>query len=344
MLSQLALLPLLILANAFFVAAEYAVIAVRKSQISSLTRRGSRSAVWLTRLRENLAATLGGIQICITMTNLLLGWIGEPAVTRLLMDLFSIFGTALPELQTRGISTAIAFVIVTLTTVILSELLPKALTLQHTLLIARYISGPLLLVLIAIRPLVWLMDRSANLLSRTLGLGEVRIEELPASIEELKAIARDAGERGSLGPQEQALILNTLGLSDLRGEDVMVPRVKVAYLDLRRSMEQNREVMEQYLYSRLPLCNGSMDTVVGIVYTKEVLAACPEGSDSPVLQLLCRPAIFAPSNVSLDRLLALFLEKNSRMIILVDEYGGVDGLVTLTDVMNQLLKGESHEL
>ena len=344
MLLQLALLPLLILANAFFVAAEYAVIAVRRGQIAALKRSGSRSAGFLVRLRENLAATLGGIQICITMANLLLGWIGEPAVTQVLMKLLSPLGMALPELYARGISTAVAFVIVTLATVILSELLPKALTLQHTLLIARYIAGPLLLILMVIRPLVWVMDRSANLLSRSLGLGEVRIEELPASIEELKAIARDAGERGSLRPQEQALILNTLGLSELSGEDVMVPRVKVAYLDLQRSMEQNREVMEQYLYSRLPLCNGSMDSVVGVVYTKEFLAAYPEGSDSPVLQLICRPAIFAPSNVTLDRLLALFLEKNSRMIILVDEYGGVDGLVTLTDVMNQLLKGESHEL
>src|SRR5690606_33343540 len=99
----------------------------------------------------------------------------------------------------------------------------------------------------------------------------------------------------------------------------------------------------QYLYSRLPLCNGSVDRVVGLVYTKEFLAAYAEAADTSVLQLIARPAVFAPSTVSLDRLLDLFLEKDSRMIILVDEYGGVDGLVTLADVMRQLLQGECDE-
>lgn len=340
---QLLLLPLLILANAFFVAGEYVVITMRRPQIAALERKGRRSAAYLNRLHADMAATLGGIQVCITMTNLLLGWLGEPAMARVLTVLLSPVARLIPETAARSISTAVSFIVVTLATVILSELLPKALTLQHTFLVARVVSGPLLLILRLIRPLVWIMDHSANLLSRSLGLGEVKIQDLPASIEELKAIARDAGERGSLGRQEQALILNTLGLSQLHAEDVMVPRVKVAYLDLERTMEQNREVMEKYLYSRLPLCNGSMDRVVGLIYTKEFLAAYPEAADSSVLQLIARPAIFAPSTVELDRLLELFMKQNSRMIVLVDEYGGVDGVVTLSDVMHQLLKGERND-
>ncbi len=342
-MGSLFLLPLLILANAFFVSGEYIVIAIRRPQIAEMERRKWRSASYMAKLRADLAATLGGIQVCITMTNLLLGWVGEPAMTRILLKVLSPLEMVIPEMVARGFSTICAFVIVTLLTVILSELLPKAMTLQHTMLIARVVSGPLVLVLHFIRPLVWVMDHSANLLSRMMGLGEVKIEDLPASIDELKAIARDAGERGTLGAKEQTLIINTLGLSKIRAEDVMIPRVKIAYLDLQRSMEQNREVMEQYLYSRLPLCNGSVDRVVGLVYTKEFLAAYAEAADTSVLQLIARPAVFAPSTVSLDRLLDLFLEKDSRMIILVDEYGGVDGLVTLADVMRQLLQGECDE-
>lgn len=337
--TALLLLPILILLNAFFVAAEYAVVAIRRPQIATLESRGARrTARWLTRLRQRMSATLGGIQVCITMTNLLLGWIGEPAMTRVLMILLSPLGIVLSPAVAVAVSTAIGFIIVTLITVVVSELLPKALTLQHTLLVARIVSGPLVLILTAIRPLVVLMDVLANLLSRALGLGPVQIEDAPVGVDELKAIAREAGDRGTLDRQAQDLILNTLGLRQLRADDVMVPRPQVAYLDLTRTMEQNREVMEEHLYSRLPLCNGGMDHVVGIVYTKEFLAAYPEAADSSMLQLLVRPAVFAPSTVSVDRLLALFLEKRVRMIILVDEYGGVDGIATLTDIMDELLK------
>jgi magnesium and cobalt exporter, CNNM family len=339
--TQLLLLPVLIAANAFFVAAEYAVVSVRRPQIHVLESRGyTRSAGWLARLRGRMSSTLGGIQVCITMTNLLLGWLGEPAMTRIIHVLLSPLGYALPAAWEAGISVAIAFICVTLATVILSELLPKALTLQHTLFVGRMVALPLLTILWCIYPLVWLMDRLAHLTSRALGLGPVRIEDPPMGVEELKAVAQEAGDHGSLGLQEQKLILNTLGLAGMRADDVMVPRVHVSSLDLRRTMAQNREVMEEHLYSRLPLCNGGMDHIIGIVYTKEFLAAYPEASDSSILQLICRPAVFAPTTLSLDRLLALFLEKHSRMIVLVDEYGGVDGIVTLTDVMDQLLKGE----
>lgn len=338
--TQLLLLPILIAANAFFVSGEYVTVAIRRPQISAMYDSGwRRTAGYLQRLRANIASTIGGIQVCITMTNLVLGWLGEPAMTAVIYRALTPMGWVLSPATTTAISIVLAFTLVTVATVILSELLPKALTLQHLFLVAKLVAGPLLLILIVIRPLVWLMDRTANLLSRLLGLGPIRIEETPPGIEELKAITQDA----ELGHQERALILNTLGLSDLRADDVMVPRVKVASLDLQRTMEANREVMEERLFSRLPLCNGGMDHIVGIIYTKEFLAAYPETNDSSVLQLLARPAIFAPATISVDRLLSLFMEKHSRMIILVDEYGGVDGIATLTDVMDRLLKGERDD-
>lgn len=334
--TQLLLLPLLIAANAFFVSGEYVTVAIRRPQIAAMRESGwRRTAGYLEHLRSNIASTIGGIQVCITMTNLILGWVGEPAMAAVLSRVLAPIGWILSPTTSTAVSIALAFTVVTVATVILSELLPKALTLQYLPLVAKVVAGPLLLVLIIIRPLVWLMDRMANLLSRALGLGPIRIEEAPAGIEELKAITQEA----ELGRQERALILNTLGLAELRADDVMVPRVKVASLDLQRTMQANRDVMEEHLYSRLPLCNGGMDHIVGIIYTKEFLAAYPETDDSAVLQLLARPAVFAPATVSVDRLLALFMEKRARMIILVDEYGGVDGIATLTDVMDRLLKG-----
>ena len=184
--ASLALVPLLIALNAFFVAAEYALVAIRSPQIEAMRRRGRRRAARaMTRLKADPASAIGAIQVCITMTNLMLGWIGEPAMGYVLRGLFRPAMKFMPQTVFDVGSLTLSFVVVTLLTVVFSELLPKALTLQHTLLVARLVAGPLILVLTVIRPLVLLMDLLANLLSRGLGLGVVQIEDAPIGVEEL---------------------------------------------------------------------------------------------------------------------------------------------------------------
>jgi len=185
-------------------------------------------------------------------------------------------------------------------------------------------------------PMVWLMNVLAAGLSRVLGL-RLHIEEAPIGREEIVHIATEAGSRGMLSERERAVIVNTLNLGGAKAKDILIPRIRVAYLDLRRSMADNRAVMDEHLYSRLPLCNDGLDHVVGIVHTKEFLTAYAEAGDSSVLQLLAQPAVFVPETVTLDRLLALLLEKRARMMVVVDERGGMEGLVTLADLMQRLV-------
>ena len=341
--------PVLIALNAFFVAAEYAVVAVRPGQIESLRRRGKRAAAAaIGRLKANPASAIGTIQVCITMTNLMLGWIGEPAVSALLHNLFGPAIRLAPAVMT-GVSTALSFLVVTLLTVVLSELLPKALTLRYAEPVASLTAVPVLAIQQVARPLVWLMNAIANAVTRPLGLGSVEdMEGQRVTAEELKLMATQAADDGVLTPRERALVLNSLALGRRKARHVMVPRLKVVYLDLRRSMEENRRVMDEFLYTRLPLCDGGLDHVLGIVHTKEFLSAYGADThrnegDSKVLSLLSRPPVFALESTPLDRLLVTFRERKSEMVFLVDEFGGVEGIVTQQDVVDELVGGVGEE-
>ncbi len=337
---QLLAVPFLIAVNAFFVVAEYALVSVRAGQIEELRKKRPRAATALRALKDRMASAIGTIQICITMTNLMLGSIGEPAMTQVLQMVFS----GLPDgPATQAVSITLSFIIVTLLTVVLSELVPKAVTLQYTVPLAVLTARPILLIQAILKPLVWVMDTSANLTTRLMGLGNVNIEDAAVTAEELRHITADAAESGNLTLRERTLILNSLTLGRRTAAEIMIPRVRVNYLDLQRSMRENLDAISSYLFSRMPLCDGGMDNVVGVVYTKEFLTAVEETEgDSSVLLLIARMPVFAPVTIALDRLLTRFHDDKTHLMFLVDEHGGVQGIVTLTDVVNELV-GPMHE-
>lgn len=335
---QLVSVPILIGMNAFFVAAEYAVVSSRSMQLAALRKlRRTRSANAMERLRSDLPSAIGAIQVCITMTNLMLGWLGEPAMSRLLHLALDPLGMILPRAVSVAIATGVSFLIVTLLTVVLSELLPKALTLQHTLTVATLTAVPMLWILRAIRPLVIFMNVFASGVTRMLGLGPVKIEgEIPTA-DEIMLMASESEEGGELTARERALILNSLSLGRKAAKQIMVPRIRVEHLDIRKSMDENAAIVARSLYSRLPLTDGGMDHVIGVIHTKEFLVACQADADASMLPLIARKPVFVPGNLTLDRLLANFHDGKTQALFLVDEYGGVDGIVTLRDVIDELL-------
>lgn len=333
--------PVLIALNAFFVVSEYAVVAARPGQVESLAaKRRKRSARALAALQSDPTSAIGAIQVCITMTNLLLGWIGEPAMSEALQLLFA----PLKELWPRVfgvLSLALSFILVTFLTVVFSELLPKAMTLQFVELAATLTAVPMLAIRRAIFPLVWLMNATANLVTRPLGLGRVEeLEQQAVSADELRVMAIRAADDGVVTTRERSLVLNALTIGRKHAKDIMIPRVRVAYLDLQRSMQENMEVVEQHLFSRMPLCDGGLDKLVGVVQTREFLTAYHAGGDSTVLSLLATPAVFMPEFLSLDKLIETFQKEHTQMVFLVDEYGGVEGIVTLRDVIDELFHEE----
>ena len=335
---SIAAVPLLIALNAFFVVSEYAVVAIRPTQIQAMRAKGrARAAGAMERLTAEPASAIGAIQVCITMSCLLLGWIGEPAMSALIHKPFGPLIRLYPVLF-DSVATVLSFILVTLLTVVFSELLPKAMTLRYVELAAALTAVPVLAVQTAVRPLVWVMNKTANALTVPLGFGRVEeFESQRVTLDELKLLAMQAAADGVVTPRERSIILNSLTLGRRTAGEIMVPRMRVVYVDLKRSMEENRAIMGEHLHTRLPLCDGGLDRTIGIIHTKEFLVAYQEQGDATVLHLIARPAVYAPESVPLDRLLTTFREGGSEMILLVDEYGGVEGIVTLQDVVDELL-------
>jgi CBS domain containing-hemolysin-like protein len=330
--------PLLIAMNAFFVAAEYAVVALRPAQVETMRAAGhGRTAAAIESLKAHPAEAIGTIQVCITMTNLLLGWVGEPAVSALLVAGFAPLAHLSPAVV-QAVSLVVSFVLVTLLTVVFSELLPKALTLKYATVAARLTAVPVAGLRWGLRPLVWVMNRTADLVTRPLGLGSVEdLEETRVTADEVRHMASQAATEGALTPTEGAIVQAALLMGRRRAKEVVVPRKAVAYLDLHWDMDRNRAVMNEHLYSRLPLCDGSLDHVVGVVHTKEFLSAYNAEGDVSVLRLIARLPTFAPELATLDNLLSTFHEAKTQMVFLVDEHGGVEGIVTLKDVVDELV-------
>jgi putative hemolysin len=240
-----------------------------------------------------------------------------------------------PEAVFRTGAFVLSFVIVTLLTVVFSELLPKALTLRYVTVAAAMTAVPVLFVGRATRPLVWLMNAMANAVTRPLGLGSVdEIEKENVTVGELRMMATQAG---GLTEGTRSIVLNSIAIGERRAREIMVPRIKVAFLDLQRSMEANRRVMNDYLYTRMPLCDGGMDRVIGVVPTKEFLAAYHAEGDVKVLSLIAHPPVYVPETVRIDRLLGAMHENRTQIVFLVDEFGGVEGIVTLQDVVDELV-------
>jgi CBS domain containing-hemolysin-like protein len=336
---SLALVPFLIALNAFFVAAEYAVVAIKQHQIEQMRQRGRRrAAAAMSFLKTDPASAIGAIQVCITLTNLLLGGLGEPPMTDLLKRLLGpLAGFISPEIFVIA-STAIAFTVVTFLTVVFSELLPKALTLRYVSPIAVITAPVVVVIQTSLKPIVWLMNFSANLVTRPLGLGRVDEAERDwHTADEIRLIATQAADAGALSARERSLILNTLTLGRRTARQIMVPRSRIAYLDLTHSLEENQRLLNEHLYSRMPLCNGGIDNVIGIVRVREALTAFYADGDVSTLQLIAQPAVFAPDTIPVDKLLILIDEKQTQVILLVDEHGGIEGLVTLRDVVDELV-------
>jgi CBS domain containing-hemolysin-like protein len=302
MLWQLLVVPLLIALNAFFVSAEYAIVGSRAMHVDELRKRGRRRAAdAVVALKANPAATIGAVQVCITMTNLLLGWLGEPAMGELLERLLGPMVRLYPRVF-HFVSLAVSFLVVTLLTVVFSELLPKALTLRYVVTAAAITTVPVLAIRSAVSPLVAVMNGLANLITRPLGLGRVQdFEDARITPDEIRSLATQAAEDGTVTPQERAMILNALSIG------------------------------------HLPLCDGGLDHVVGVIETKEFLSAYNASGDVSVLSLIAQPPVFVPETVGVDRLLTMFRESGSPLLFAVDEYGGVEGIVTLRDVLEELV-------
>ena len=335
LIGKIAAIAALVGLNGFFVACEFAVVKVRGSQLDALIDEGNPRANFVKHVRSHLDAYLSATQLGITLASLALGWVGEQFLVQILEPFF-----ALVNIHSHGVvtsvSVALAFVGITFLHIVFGELGPKYTAIANPLSVALRIVRPLGAFYFLFRPAIWLLHKSSNLLLQ--GLLRMRPAsgaELAHSEEELRLILEQSEKSREVSTLGRDLLINALDLRDRVVRDIMTPRGEVVYLDLEDSFETNVKKAIESRHTRFPLCRENLDNTIGLIHIKELVPMMRD--PHPDLMRIKRELIPVPEMMSLEKLLNLFLGKHAHVAVVVDEFGGTVGMVTLENVLEELV-------
>jgi CBS domain containing-hemolysin-like protein len=331
--SDCVIVALFILFNAFFVMAEFSIVKVRQTQIEPLAQKGNRRAKLAQAILENTNAYLSAAQLGVTMTSLALGWIGEPLVANNFRPFFMWIGIHSPELI-HGISLAVAFSVITAVEIVVGEQAPKVLAIHRAVPMLLAIAYPLHGFYIVFRPLVTLLNSASNGLLRVFGFDSAIHQSAGLSEEELRMILAHEHE---VSVSTRNIALNAIDFHQKQARHAMTPRKEIIALSLNTPVQKNIDIMRVQKYSRYPVFSETIDNVVGVVHTKDIFKTERQLQKGFMLQSVMRDVLFLPETATLEKVLETILQKRTHMILLADEYGGTAGLITLENVLEELV-------
>ncbi len=340
-LIEIALIFVIIAWNAFFVSAEYAFVAVRRTRIDELVEEGSKSAKRVRRLLDDPARFISAFQVAITLSSLALGAVGEPAVSRVFEELFGNIGM-LGDGAVAVISVILAFAIISALHVVLGEIVPKTLTLSRAESVALTVVLPVTVFMWLFWPFIWVLRGLSEALIRLMGLESPSEMRLVHSEEELKLLISASHEEGVLEAEERQLLYKVFDFAETEARQVMVPRPDVVALQVDLTPDEAIEQTLNAPYTRYPVYRETLDDLVGVVHIRHLFGARLQQSDATTLEAFVRPVPIVPETKKLDELLAEFRRTNTHMAIVVDEYGSTVGIATLEDVLEEIV-GEIND-
>ena len=326
---------LLVFGNAFFVAAEFSIVKMRSSRLDVLIAAGNRRASYAKKLSDRLDVALSVTQLGITIVSLGLGWLGEPVVASLLHPAFSWFGV--PESAVETVSFAIAFFLITSLHIVGGELIPKNVAIRKVEGVALTVALPLLVFQRIMYPFVWLLNHVANWTEMHLGLGVVtKQEDVAHTEEEIRVLMEESHRQGLIDKTELEFVDNVFDFADLSVREIMIPRTDMVCLDLEDSLEESIEMAMEERLTRYPICDGGKDNIIGFLHIKDFLQTLYK-KEEPDLRKLARHALVVPEAMAVSRLLQTMQQERSQLAIVVDEYGGTAGMVTIEDVIEEIV-------
>jgi CBS domain containing-hemolysin-like protein len=333
---KLASVPLLVLLNGFFVAAEFALVKTRDTQLETLVSTGYRRARVARRIVHNLDAALSATQLGITLASLGLGWVGKPVFATLLAPLIRYFN--IEPSQADWLAFAVGFTIITFLHIVVGELAPKSLAIQKPLPTSLWVAQPLQWFYKLFYPVIWLLNHAAFWLLRRCGIQPASESELIHSEEEIRLILGQS-RRYAKGPTlGKDIALNAFALRQHRVREVMTPRHEIVSLNTEATIEQCVALARETRYSRYPLCEeGDLDKTLGVVHVKDLLDSQHKARRGRDLAAVARKIIFIPERARLERVLSLFLQCKLHLALVVNEFGHALGLVTLENVLEELV-------
>ena len=333
---RIAIIPLLVLVNAFFVAAEFSLVTVRRTRLEEMVAKkvlGSGAAEAAVRRLDDMIAA---IQLGITMTSLALGWVGEPALAHIIEPWFSFVPPQWGIFAAHGIATALAFLAITYLHVVVGELAPRALALDRPGPVALTCARPLLVFGRVFRPVLWLMNGTGNLLARALGVRRAGSTPDVHSAEEISMLVAESRAAGAIRPYAGQILGNVFRLSRTRMRDVMVPRERVVAIGRSIRTDALLDLIKESGFTRIPVYDDAFDNVIGILHTKDLFQVYADRR-VVILEDAIRPAVFFPSDLSIVNALRRFRRGRQHLAIVRDEGGPVIGVCTLEDVLEEIV-------
>lgn len=328
----------LVLANAFFVAAEFSLVSVRRTRISELLEQGNTAARWVAHAIEDPDKVIAATQLGITLSSLGLGWIGEPALAHLLEPVVDLVPAALQSGFSHTLSAGIAFAAITCLHVVVGELAPKSIALQNPERTSLIVARPTIYTERLFKPIVWALNGAGNALLRLLGVAPATGHELVHSVEELKMLVSASAVVGVVENEEEEILHAVFDFGDTLVRQVMIPRTEMIAVPVESKLDDLIQIAVEHPFTKLPVYEGSQDHVVGVVHLKDVLPRLrADNRQAITARSLMREALFVPETARIISLLERFRLRHQHIAIVLDEYGGTAGVVTLEDLIEEIV-------
>ena len=325
----------LVFLNGFFVAAEFSIVKVRYAQIELRAKTGNRMAGLAQKMLNNLDSYLSATQLGITLASLGLGWIGEPVVSKILIALFHTFEMNVSDEMAPKIALPVAFAIITVLHIVFGELAPKSIAIRKPEATALAVSFPLRAFFVMFRPFIWVLNGFANRILKIIGI-QPADEHEAHSTEELRLLVRQGHKSGAIKEDNFQIIQNAFDFSELTAQQVMVPRKNIFALEIDTPRKEILHAVLENSYSRIPVYEDDIDNLMGIVFAKDIFKANTKG-DNWNLKDLMRPVHFVYNSARLNRVLKDFQVKKIHVGLVIDEYGGTEGLIAMEDILEELV-------
>ena len=326
---------LLVFFNGFFVAAEFAIVKVRASQLELKVHDGNRFAIVAKRIISRLDKYLAATQLGITLASLGLGWIGEPVVSKIILGVMSLIGVQMDPDLAHHVALPVAFLIITVLHIVFGELAPKSIAIQRTQRTVLIIALPLQFFFFIFRPFIYVLNGTANLVLKSIGIPTVQGQDVHSS-DELKYLVKQGKESGEIEQADYDIIKNAFEFSERIAKQIMIPRTQVMAIDVEDFQPNMVERLIEENYSRIPCYADSLDNIVGVVYLKDILIKLHKNEPIKISSIM-RSILIVPETKYIAQLLKEFQSKHQQIAVVIDEYGGTQGIVTMEDILEELV-------
>ena len=333
---NLFVIGLLLLSNGFFVASEFAIVKVRRTRIEQLVNEGNQTAQVVLDAIKEMDKYIASVQLGVTISSIGLGWVGEATLASIIEPLFNFLPSMSKMFAVHSLSVSIAFALITFLHVVIGELVPKSIALEFTEKTALFIARPMRAITEVFNPFIWLLNGFGNVLLKLLNIPTAQKASKVHSTEELDMLVDASFDGGVLNETEKDMLHNVFKFSDLTAKQVMIPRTDMVCAPIDMSFDDLNNLAAQNQFTRYPVYNEDIDDITGFIHVKDLYLLSLKDEERPI-EKIQRPIMMVPETMTLDKLVIEFKKRKMQLAVVIDEFGGTSGLISLEDVIEEIV-------